>query len=101
LANNKRIKLLDVFGDSELIILQVKGLYSTKDERLKAYREVVIGFINSFEAFSISYILRNQNDLIDALPINASSSQSLEFTTFSDIKGDVVYRPYLPNNHEH
>jgi hypothetical protein len=43
LANNMGLKLLKVFGDFELIILQVKEIYSTKDERLRAYREVVIG----------------------------------------------------------
>jgi hypothetical protein len=41
----------------------------------------VIGLINKFEAFSIKYIPRSQNDLVDALAVHASSSQTLETTT--------------------
>jgi ribonuclease HI len=35
LANEMGIKFLEFFGDSELIIFQVKNKYSTKNERLK------------------------------------------------------------------
>jgi ribonuclease HI len=96
LANNIGIKLLEVFGDSELIILQVKGVYSTKDERLKLYREAMIDLIENFEAFYIKYILRSQNDLVDA-----SSSQTLEVATPREITTNVLYRPSIPNSFEH
>jgi ribonuclease HI len=79
------VKKLEVFGDSELVVLQVKYVYSTKDNRLKLYKEVVMKMIDKFEAFSIKYIPRSQNDLADTLVVHASSSQTLEEINIWDI----------------
>jgi ribonuclease HI len=48
-----------VFGDSELIINQVRNIYQDKQQRLKQYRNEVWDPIdNLFLSFNISFILR-------------------------------------------
>jgi hypothetical protein len=95
--------MLEVFGESELIVLiQVKYVYSTKDDRLKLYKEVVMKMIDKFEVFSIKYIPRSKNDLVDSLVIHeASYSQTSRATTSGDIIIDTLYRPSVPYFLEH
>src|SRR5271156_4323021 len=47
------IKLLRVFGDSELAISQIRAKYAAKNDRLKQYKHVVWDSIEFFYAFSI------------------------------------------------
>ena len=46
-----RIKHLDVFGDSALVISQVKGDWDTKHPNLIPYKELVLSLIPYFLAF--------------------------------------------------
>lgn len=51
LAAKHGIKILSVFGDSELIVSQVKGKYASKHIRLKQYRNAVWDTIEIFSFF--------------------------------------------------
>ena len=66
-----------VQGDSELVIKQVKGLYSAKQPRLRAYRYVVLDFFRTFEEYDVAAIPRNQNFLANDLAILARTCVSL------------------------
>jgi len=43
---------ISVFGDSELVIRQVEGVYQTKDVRMRAYRNLVLDILANFQAYS-------------------------------------------------
>lgn len=55
---NSRVKLLQVKGDVELIVRQVRGLFNVNNERSRHYRSRVWDEIEGFDAFSIKAILR-------------------------------------------
>jgi ribonuclease HI len=56
-AKDMGIDKLSVFGDSELIIHQIKNIYQTKQQRLKQYRNEVWDYVdNLFLAFNITFV---------------------------------------------
>lgn len=60
----KRVK---VRGDSKLVIHQVLGKWSVKNEILKKYHEKAIALIKSFESFEAEHVLREFNTEADRL----------------------------------
>jgi ribonuclease HI len=61
-AKNMGIDKIYVFGDSQLIIHQIKNIYQTKQHRLKQYRNEVWEFVdNFFLAFNINFVHKNLN----------------------------------------
>lgn len=44
-------KRISIHGDSELIIKQIKGEYSTKHPRLKVYRNAVLDYLQCFTVY--------------------------------------------------
>lgn len=66
-ARKKGIKCLQVYGDSELIVNQVRNLNVTKNDLLKKYKHRVWGIIEDFDAFNLLSIPRNQNKHADKL----------------------------------
>jgi ribonuclease HI len=61
-AKDMAIESLIVFGDSELIINQVKNIYQAKQHSLKQYKNEVWGLVdNFFLEFNISFILEEAN----------------------------------------
>ena len=67
-----RIKLLSVYGDSALVISQVKGEWDTKHPNLIPYKELVLNLIPYFEEVTFEHILREGNQLADALATMSS-----------------------------
>ena len=55
------IKFLQVFGDSELVVNQVRGLNAVKNDILKSYRHRVWDLLENFDAFNILVVPRNKN----------------------------------------
>jgi len=62
-----KAKKLKVFGDSLLIICQVKGEWQTKDEKLKLYQNYLLRLANEFEEIKFTHISRDKNQFADAL----------------------------------
>ncbi|XP_050909082.1 uncharacterized protein LOC127122850 [Lathyrus oleraceus] len=62
-----RIKILEVFGESSLVISQVRGDWETRDKKLILYREHVVKLIPYFDDITFHYIMREENQLVDAL----------------------------------
>ncbi|XP_050877211.1 uncharacterized protein LOC127080970 [Lathyrus oleraceus] len=62
-----RIKVLEVFNDSALVISQVKGDWETRDSKLVPYKEHIRKLIPYFDGISFHHISREENQLEDAL----------------------------------
>ncbi|XP_050889357.1 uncharacterized protein LOC127094580 [Lathyrus oleraceus] len=71
-AIDLRIKILEVFGDSALVISQVKGDWETRDSNLIPYKEHIKKLIPYFDEISFRNISREENQLADALATLAS-----------------------------
>ena len=58
---------LSVFGNSEFIVQQIRGIYQTKHPRMRAYRNKVWDFVeNLFDAFNITAVPRDANQQADS-----------------------------------
>jgi len=61
------VRYLEAYGDSKLIINQVKSEYEVRHEDLVPYHHAVIKMANLFNGFYISHVSRSQNTKADAL----------------------------------
>jgi ribonuclease HI len=100
-AKGMGIQEVAVFGDSELIVQQIRNAYQAKHPRLRSYRNEVWDLIDSlFSAFNISFIPREKNTVADSLATSASNFKVPLPPEFRyDV--DVKYRPSIPNNVKH
>ncbi|KAH9288879.1 hypothetical protein KI387_032996, partial [Taxus chinensis] len=96
----KGIRNLQVFGDSELVINQVKGKNAAKNDLLKCYKNRVWDLTKDFEAFSINSIPRKKNEVADILTAIRAA-----FDVVESIKSEksqphikLVVRPAIPDN---
>ncbi|XP_058761630.1 uncharacterized protein LOC131635044 [Vicia villosa] len=71
-AIDLRIKFLEVYGDSALVISQIKGEWDTKHPNLIPYKEHVLTLIPYFEEITFEHIPREENQLADALATMSS-----------------------------
>jgi ribonuclease HI len=95
------IDSLEIFGDSKLIINQVKKIYQAKQPRLKQSKNEVWDLVdNFFLAFNISFILREENQKEDSLALAASTFKP---PIGSNIKYqvEVRHRTTIPDNIKH
>ncbi|XP_050908948.1 uncharacterized protein LOC127122693 [Lathyrus oleraceus] len=67
-----RIKILEVYSDSALVISQVKGDWETQDSKLIPYKEHIRKLVPYFDVISFHHISREENKLADALAMLAS-----------------------------
>jgi ribonuclease HI len=63
---------VDVFGDSNLIVQQVRGDSQCLDEVLNSYRDRCLDIIKLFKTFSIKHIPREENSRANRLTQQAS-----------------------------
>ncbi|GAU25046.1 hypothetical protein TSUD_155200 [Trifolium subterraneum] len=66
-AINHRIKILEVYGDSALVIYQVKGEWETRHPKLIPYRAHVVKLTEYFDEITFHHIPREENQVADAL----------------------------------
>jgi len=67
------VRYLEAYGDSKLIINQVKGEYEVRHEDLVPYYHMVIELANLFEGFYIGHVSRSQNTRAEALAALATT----------------------------
>ena len=71
-------KAMEMFSDSRLIIVQLKGEFEAKDERMRGYLCQVRRLQSDFESFNLLHIPRSGNTHADSLAtLVTSSAQSL------------------------
>ena len=68
-ATDLRIKHLEVFGDSALVIYQVNDEWDNKNPKLIPYRDYVLKLAVEFTEITFSHIPREENQMEDALAI--------------------------------
>lgn len=66
-AIDLRIKIPEVYGDSTLVISQVKGEWEAQDHKLILYKEHVLKLIPYFDEITFQHIPQEENQLADAL----------------------------------
>ncbi|XP_050889304.1 uncharacterized protein LOC127094523 [Lathyrus oleraceus] len=71
-AIDLRIKHLEVYVDSALVIIQINGDWETRHPNLIPYQEHVMKLIPYFKEITFNHILREENHLADALATLAS-----------------------------
>ncbi len=71
---------VEVVGDSELIVKQVRGLYKVKHEAMKPLHREATAALGEFERWSIRTVPRAQNAHADAL-VNAALDQARATTS--------------------
>jgi ribonuclease HI len=67
LALSMDIQNLLAYGDSQLIVRQINGIYEVRKPELVPYYKAVQGLMNKFEHIHIAHIPRGQNASADAL----------------------------------
>ncbi|XP_020271941.1 uncharacterized protein LOC109847107 [Asparagus officinalis] len=96
-AEELNIRYLEAYGDSQLIVNQVRGEYEVRNEDLIPYYSAVLEQARKFEGFFIGYIPRAQNTYADAL---ASLATSLALPpgaeTIIPVTGRELYYSKLP-----
>ena len=70
-----KVRKIDVYGNSLLIICQVKGEWQIKDETLKSYQDYLLKLANEFEEIKFTHISRDKNQFTDVLATLASMTQ--------------------------
>jgi ribonuclease HI len=58
---------LELLGDSELIVRQVKGEYKVKEETLRGLHQQVLDAVGAFQDWSIRHVRREENAEADRL----------------------------------
>jgi ribonuclease HI len=67
LARELGAEEVELVGDSQLIVRQVKGNYKVKQEHLKPLREQVLKALKGFDSWSIRHVKRGENERADEL----------------------------------
>ncbi|KAA3485074.1 RNA-directed DNA polymerase (Reverse transcriptase), Ribonuclease H [Gossypium australe] len=67
-----KIKILEVYEDSALVIYQIKGEWETRNPKLINYRRLVLELIKEFDDITFCYLPRDENQIVDALATLAS-----------------------------
>lgn len=67
-----KIKSINAYSDSELMVKQINGEYQVKNSKIKSLHAQVKNLIKQFDYFSISHIPREKNKLADKLSKEAA-----------------------------
>ncbi|XP_012480773.1 uncharacterized protein LOC105795632 [Gossypium raimondii] len=68
----RKIKVLEVYEDSALVIYKLKGEWETRDPKLVRYQNLVLELIEEFDSVTFCYLPRDENQMADALATLAS-----------------------------
>jgi ribonuclease HI len=101
LCRDRGIKCLNIKGDSDLVIQQLKNKFACRSERLKGYRNAIWNLINDFDAIDLIAIPREQNSKADELAVAASTLQLPDSLIDENISVEVIFRPSVPDNMNH
>ena len=88
-AIDLRIKFLCVFGDSALVINQIKGEWDTRHPGLIPYKDYARRLLPFFNKVEFHHIPRDENQIADALATLASMYQ---VNTWNDVPRIIVRR---------
>ena len=101
ICKDRGIKLLNIKGDSDLIISQVKNIFACKSKRLKRYRNAIWSTMEFFDALNLTAIPREMNSKADALVVADSTLQLSEDMVNEDVEMEIIFMPSFPDNGDH
>eukprot|EP00253_Pinus_taeda_P034803 PITA_34803 len=93
-----KFQYLKVFGDSEIIVKQVRNTIHCLSNHLKHYQLLVQELTSHFLAFNISSIPRSQNSAADLLANVASKLLPSEDYSPDRFSVELLFRPSIPDN---
>ena len=93
-----KVQYLKVFGDSEIVIKQVRNAIHFLSSHLKHYQSLVQELTSQFLAFNISSIPRSQNLATDLLANVASKLLPSEDYSPDRFSVELLFRPSIPDN---
>jgi ribonuclease HI len=97
-ALDMHIQNLVVFGDSEIVVRQVRNSIHCLTPHLKCYQSEVWSLINKFSAFNINSIPRSNNTEADLLANVASKLLPAEGLSPNAFFVELLFRPSVPDN---
>jgi ribonuclease HI len=97
-ALDMRIQNLIVFGDSEIVVRQVRNSIHCLTPHLKCYQSEVWSLINQFSTFNINFIPRSSNVEADLLANVASKLLPADGLSPNAFSVELLFRPSIPNN---
>jgi ribonuclease HI/transposase InsO family protein len=97
-ALDMRIQNLIVFGDSEIVVRQVRNSIHCLTPHLKCYQYEVWNLINKFSAFNINSIPRSSNVEADLLANVASKLLPADGLSPNAFSVELLFRPSIPDN---
>eukprot|EP00253_Pinus_taeda_P013068 PITA_13068 len=97
-AIGHKVQYLKVFGDSEIIVKQVRNTIHCLSNHLKHYQSLVQELTSHFLAFNISSIPRSQNSAADLLANVASKLLPSEDYSPDRFLVELIFRPSIPDN---
>jgi hypothetical protein len=92
------VQNLIVFGDSEIVVRQVKNSIHCLSPHLKSYQSEVWNLMNKFSAFNINSIPRLNNSEADLLANVASKLFPTEVLSPNSFSVELLFRPSVPDN---
>jgi ribonuclease HI len=92
------VQKLVVFGDSEIIVKQVRNEIHCLSPHFKNYQTEVWGLMNKFLTFNINSIPRLSNSEVDLLANVASKLFPVEGLSPNTFSVELLFRPSIPDN---
>lgn len=92
------VRYLKVFGDSEIIVKQVRNTIHCLSTHLKHYQSLAQELTSHFSAFNISSIPRSQNSAADLLANVASKLLPSKDYSPDRFSVELLFRPSIPDN---
>ena len=93
MAIEREIDTLKVYGDSALVVCQLRGEWETRDSKLVLYHEYVQEMIKQFKEISFHHLPREDNQLADALATLASMFKIDTLNEIPPIRIDLRSKP--------
>ena len=89
------VKVLVAFGDSEIIVRQVRNSIHCLSNHLQSYQKEVWNLISAFDAFNIEFIPHFQNQEADLLANVASRLIPSEKFSPNAFSIELLFRPSI------
>jgi queuosine biosynthesis protein QueD len=74
-ARALKVRGIDIYADSELLVKQLRGEYRVKSERMKPLFTEVRQLLEGFGSYSVQHVPREQNSAADALANEAMDAR--------------------------
>ncbi|XP_017628970.1 uncharacterized protein LOC108471941 [Gossypium arboreum] len=96
----RKIKSLEVYGGSVLVIYHLQGEWETRYSKLINYRRLVLGLVGDFYDITFNYLPRDENQIADALATLVSMIKVSRQEDVKPIQMSICEAPYYCYNIE-